>query len=153
MTLLSFYIQVFSSILPYFYSFFSFYLVWYIVIATKIRSEEVKSRVVISFCIFNIIIICLLTKGQIISKGLLVSSNSPKKWTNEFVFTTTMNSFVCCLGEFEDTQKSFQSYLTFRSLFYCHGNTQKVGPNLISHLSTFQFGSIICMIIWEKSDF
>ena len=114
MTLLSFYIQVFSSILPYFYSFFSFYLVWYIVIATKIRSEEVKSRVVISFCIFNIIIICLLTKGQIISKRLLVASNSPKKHKNEFVFTTTTNSIVCFLGEFEDTKKSFQNHLTFK---------------------------------------
>ena len=35
-----------------------------------------------------------LVKGQIISKGLLVSSNSPKKRTNEFVFTTATNSFV-----------------------------------------------------------
>ena len=54
------------------------------------------------------------TKGQIISKGLLVSSNSPKKRTNEFVFTTTTKSFICFLGEFENTKKSFQNYLTFR---------------------------------------
>ena len=54
------------------------------------------------------------TKGQIISKGLLVSSNSHKKQTNEFVFTTTKNSFVRFLGEFEDTKKSFRNYLTFR---------------------------------------
>ena len=33
-------------------------------------------------------------KGQIILKGLLVSSNSPKKRTNEFVFVTTTNSFI-----------------------------------------------------------
>ena len=33
-------------------------------------------------------------KGQIISKGLFVSSNSPKKWTNQFIFTTTTNSFI-----------------------------------------------------------
>ena len=45
-----------------------------------------------------------LTKGQIISKGLLVSSHSPKKRTNEFVFTTTTNSFVRFLGEFKDTK-------------------------------------------------
>ena len=44
------------------------------------------------------------TKGQRISKGLLVSSNSPKKRMNEFVFTSTMNSFICFLGEFEDTR-------------------------------------------------
>ena len=52
-------------------------------------------------------------KGQIISKGLLVSSNSPQKGTNEFVFTTTTNLFICFLGEFEDTKKPFQNYLTF----------------------------------------
>ena len=52
-------------------------------------------------------------KDQIISKGLLVSSNSPKKRTNEFVFTTTKNLFICFLGEFDDTKKIFQNYLTF----------------------------------------
>ena len=52
-------------------------------------------------------------KGQIISKGLLVSTNSPKKQMNEFVFTSTKNSFVRFLGEFEDTKKSFRNYLTF----------------------------------------
>ena len=56
-------------------------------------------------------------KGRIISKELLVSSNSPKKRTNEFVFTTTKNSFVRFLGEFEDTKKSFPNYLTFTSSF------------------------------------
>ena len=45
---------------------------------------------------------------QIISKGLLVSSNSPKKQTNEFVFTTTTKSFVRFLGEFEDTKSPFE---------------------------------------------
>ena len=69
---------------------------------------------------YSINIICqnltgftLSIKGQIISKGLLVSSNSPKKRTNEFVFTTTTNSFVRFLGEFEDTKKTFRNYLTF----------------------------------------
>ena len=49
----------------------------------------------------------MFSKGQMISKGLLVSSNSLKKRTNEFVFTTSMNLFVCFFGEFEDTNKSF----------------------------------------------
>ena len=40
-------------------------------------------------------------KGQITSKGLLVSSSSPKKRKNEFIFTTTTNSFVRFLGEFK----------------------------------------------------
>ena len=54
-------------------------------------------------------------KGQIISKELLVSSNSPKKQTDKFVFTTTLNLFDRFLGEFEDTKKSFRNCLTFRS--------------------------------------
>ena len=37
--------------------------------------------------------------------------------TNEFVFTTTTNSFVCFLGEFEGTKQSFQNYMTFRGIF------------------------------------
>ena len=35
----------------------------------------------------------LFSKGQIILKGLLVSSNSPKKRTNKLIFTTTTNLF------------------------------------------------------------
>ena len=58
----------------------------------------------------------LSAKGQIISKGLLVSSNSPKKRTNEFVFTTTMNLFVRFLGEFEETKKFYRNYLTFNKI-------------------------------------
>ena len=46
-------------------------------------------------------------KGHTISKGLLVSSNSPKKQTNGFVFTTT-NLFVRFLGELEDTKSPFE---------------------------------------------
>ena len=53
-------------------------------------------------------------KGQIILKGLLISSFSPKKRTNDFVFTTSTNLFVHFLGEFEGTKKSFRNYLTFR---------------------------------------
>ena len=40
-------------------------------------------------------------------QGFLKSENKtsadPKKRTNEFVFTTTTNLFVCFLGELEDT--------------------------------------------------
>ena len=46
----------------------------------------------------------------------MVFSNSPKKQTNEFVITTTTNSFIRFLGEFEDAKKSFRNYLTFTSL-------------------------------------
>ena len=51
-------------------------------------------------------------KGQIMSKGLLVSSNSPKKQTNEFVFTTVTNSFVRFLGECGGHQKKVLSKLS-----------------------------------------
>ena len=44
------------------------------------------------------------------SRGLLVSSNSPKKQTNEFIITTTMKSFVLF---WENSKKSFRNYLTF----------------------------------------
>ena len=45
-----------------------------------------------------------------------MSSNSPKKQTNEFVFATTTNLFVRFLGEFEDTKKPFRNYLTFSDI-------------------------------------
>ena len=50
-------------------------------------------------------------------KGPLVSSNSPKKRTNKFVFTTMTNSFVRFMGEFEDIKKSLRNYLTFNGIF------------------------------------
>ena len=40
-----------------------------------------------------------MTKGQMILKGLLVSSNSPKKRTNKFVEVVKTNLFVRFLGE------------------------------------------------------
>ena len=46
----------------------------------------------------------------------MVSTNSPKKQANKFFFTTTMNLFVRFLGEFEDTKKPFQNYLTFSDI-------------------------------------
>ena len=59
--------------------------------------------------------ICVMrqtAKGQLISKANCQAVNSSKKRTNEFVFTTTTNSFVRFLGEFKDTKKSFPNYLT-----------------------------------------
>ena len=44
------------------------------------------------------------TKGQIISKNFLVSSNSSKKQANKFVIVVKTNSFVHLLWEFEDTK-------------------------------------------------
>ena len=67
-----------------------------------------------------------VTKGKIISKGLLVSSNSPKKGTNEFVFTTTTNSFVHFLGEFEDTKSPFEIIWPLPSFSDINDKTQSI---------------------------
>ena len=84
-----------------------------------------------------------LHKGQIISKGLLLSSNSPKKRTNKFVFTTTTNSFVHFLGEFEDTKKSFRNYLTFRK----HQNNWKMSSNFVAFLEKLN-----CSYLQQEKD-
>ena len=44
-------------------------------------------------------------KGQIISEGFLVSSNSPKKQTNGFLFATMTNLFIRFLGRIQGHQK------------------------------------------------
>ena len=55
-------------------------------------------------------------KGQLISKGLLVSSILPKKQTKKFDFTTTSTipqvdlfSFFFWENQIEDTQKTFRN--------------------------------------------
>jgi len=72
-----------------------------------------------------------LTKGQIISKRPLVTSDSPKKRTNKFGFfcltVLKTNLFVRFLEESENTKKSFRNYLTFNKkkiLFVCFDGPQ-----------------------------
>ena len=64
-----------------------------------------------------LILTLFVAKGQLISKRLLVSSDSSKnERTNKFVFCLTVletNLFLCFLEEPEDTKKSFWSFLTF----------------------------------------
>ena len=50
-------------------------------------------------------------KGQIISKGLFGSVNSPKKRTKKFDLTTMIPRlvFVCFLGEIEAIKKTFRN--------------------------------------------
>ena len=55
-------------------------------------------------------------KGQIISKANYGILNSSKKGTKKFVFTTMRLVFVRFLEEIEDTQKTFQNYLTVNKL-------------------------------------
>ena len=54
------------------------------------------------------------TKGQLISKRNSQAEDSPKKRTNEFVFTSMRRVFVRFLGESLARKKSFRDYLTFR---------------------------------------
>jgi hypothetical protein len=58
----------------------------------------------------------LASKGQIISKANYGILNSSKKGTKKFVFTTMRLVFVRFLEEIEDTQKTFQNYLTVNKL-------------------------------------
>ena len=52
-------------------------------------------------------------KGQLISKRNGQAEDSPKKRTNEFVFTSMRRVFVRFLGESSARKKSFRDYLTF----------------------------------------
>ena len=62
-------------------------------------------------------------KGKIISKRLLLSSDSSKKRTNKFFCLTVLktNLFFCFLEGSEDTKKSFRNYLTFT--WWCFGHS------------------------------
>ena len=57
----------------------------------------------------------VLSKGQVISKRFLGSSNSSKKRTKEFVFITVRIVFVRFLEEIDDLQKPFRNKLTFKA--------------------------------------
>ena len=47
-------------------------------------------------------------KGQLISKTNLQAEDSPKKRTNEFVFTSIQRVFVRFLGESSASKKPFE---------------------------------------------
>ena len=55
----------------------------------------------------------LVIKGQLISKRSSQAEDSPKKRTNEFVFTSMRRVFVRFLGKSSARKKSFWDYLTF----------------------------------------
>ena len=56
----------------------------------------------------------MLFKGQLISKRNSQAEDSPKKRTNEFVFTSMRRVFVRFLGKSSARKKSFRDYLTFK---------------------------------------
>ena len=55
-----------------------------------------------------------MPKGQLISKANCQAEDSPKKRTNEFVFTSMRRVFVRFLGESSARKKTFRDYLTFK---------------------------------------
>ena len=89
-------------------------------------------------------------KGQLISKGVLMSSISSKKRTKEFDFTTMIPqiefSFVF-LEEMEDTKKPFQNYLTFSSThlslhIYC------TYIHMLNRLAIFFCTFVLCVLYY-----
>ena len=55
-------------------------------------------------------------KGQLISRADCQAEDSPKKRTNEFVFTSVQQLFVRFLGESSASNKTFRDFLTFSIL-------------------------------------
>ena len=69
------------------------------------------------FVVFSEYMIFNWTKGQLISIWFLVSSNSSKKWTNEFFLLLRRYVLVCFglfFGRNRRHQKLFLNYLTFK---------------------------------------
>ena len=52
-------------------------------------------------------------KGQVISKRFFLAEDSPKKRTNELVFTSMRRVFALLLEESSARKKTFRDYLTF----------------------------------------
>ena len=63
-------------------------------------------------------------RGQLNSKANCQAKDSPKKRTNEFVFTSMRRVFVRFLGESSAKKKTFRDYLTF--------NTAASKPKILS---------------------
>ena len=55
-----------------------------------------------------------LSKGHLILKANSQAKDSPKKRTNEFIFTSMRHVFVRFLGESSARTKTFRDYLTFK---------------------------------------
>ena len=64
---------------------------------TPIYSRSLERRKVQAFCLLQIFFSGI--KGQLILKTNCQAEDSPKKRTNEFVFTTVRRVFVRFLGE------------------------------------------------------
>ena len=69
--------------------------------------------------------VCQKAKSQIILKGLLVFLNSPKKQMNEFIFTTMMNSSICCVQTQTRGEVVSPEHLPFASAYFCTTVFQK----------------------------
>ena len=67
--------------------------------------SALKRTPVQDFNSFSIMLYYII-KGQLISKKNCQAENSPKKRTNEFVFTSMRRVFVCFLGESSARKKN-----------------------------------------------
>ena len=83
-------------------------------------------------------IVRFFVKGQLISKRNSQAEDSPKKRTNEFVFTSMRRVFVRFLGKSSARKKSFWDYLTFKYYsHYCHCREQLLGVAFFCLLCMF----------------
>ena len=66
---------------------------------SELKIFEIRQKV-IGFDLYDLdYIFAFISKGQLISKTNCQAEDSPKKRTNEFVFTTVRRVFVRFLGE------------------------------------------------------
>ena len=100
-----------------------------------------------------------MSKGQIISKRLLVSLDSSKKRTNErirFYCLTVLktNLFVRFLEESEDTKKLFRNYLTFNTVDgeIISWNVEKVKCDFIIILATLCNNITLILNVWSSGN-
>ena len=85
----------------------------------------------------------------------MVSSNSPKKQTNEFVVVVKTNSFVRFLGEFEDTKSPFEIIWPLERKweisYYCSSNTIhfQCFDILSSSCANYISYNVSVLILWQ----
>ena len=94
-------------------------------VQTQTRGEEVSLVLLFFARAYFSTTVCQKAKSQIILKGLLVFLNSPKKQMNEFIFTTMMNSSICCVQTQTRGEVVSPEHLPFASAYFCTTVFQK----------------------------
>ena len=84
---------------------------------------------------------------HLISKTNCQAINSFKKQTNEFVSTSMRRVFVCFLEVIEDSNKTFQNYLTFKSSESCSPCPLRLPILMVtSDALDFVVNTIVCLL-------